>query len=310
MARLAFAIRMVMARLNPARRHCPYCGSCLSHRLGRKWLLIEARQCVFCHLIFRYPTDGPAEARKFYERKYSGVKAWPLPGDAELRSMRAANFQGTVFDKLHRIRVLERFAANGKILDFGCSWGYSVAQLIEAGFDAVGYEPSQGRAEFGRQTLGVPIESAWETLLAQHSQRIGVVYADHVLEHVNDLRATLDGFARLLVPGGRLVLFVPNCGGWKARTQGLRWGPFLGEAHPVSFTADWFYRHLPRHGFAVETLGDNPDCVDSLPNGDELICVARRTALRRVGDESMAAASRDNLCADSLVGSIASLTNR
>src|SRR4029077_8295201 len=98
--------------------------------------------------------------------------------------MRANNFRGTLFDKSHRVRILQRLGGDQKILDFGCSWGYSVAQLTAAGFEAVGYEPSRGRAEFGQQALGVSIESDWEQLLQQSAQRIGLVYADHVLEHV------------------------------------------------------------------------------------------------------------------------------
>src|SRR5262249_3943763 len=157
-------------------------------------------------------------------------------------------------------------------LDFGCSWGFATAQLVAAGFDACGFELSRRRAELGRKALGVTVETDFRQLVARAAGAFTLVYTDHVLEHLFDLPSVFDDFARLLAPSGRLAVFVPNGGGRAAREHGVRWGPFLGESHTVAFTAAWFLANLPRHGFVIEVLGSAPEGIDTLPDGEELIC--------------------------------------
>lgn len=275
MARVRFAVRMAVARFSKKNHECPYCRSRLSQRFQRKWLLIEARVCTFCGLIFRYPTDLPADAADFYEKAYRGQKAYPLPTDDRLQNWCNVNFANTPFDKSHRLPILHALGKK-KILDFGCSWGYSLYQLQAAGFEPYGFEPSRRRAEFGTQKLGVHIDWDLNKLLERCRGSFEIIYSDHVLEHVADLRRTLQSLALLLVPNGRLVLFMPNGGGLNARRLGIKWGPFLGETHTIAFTARWLHRFLPEHGFCVESLGDSINCIELLPDGDELMCVAQR----------------------------------
>jgi 2-polyprenyl-3-methyl-5-hydroxy-6-metoxy-1,4-benzoquinol methylase len=275
LARFRFAVRMALARFRREQNKCPYCRSSLHQRLARKWLLIEARKCAFCGLIFRYPTDDPRTAFVFYESEYRSGRVTLLPSATELRELRKSNFQGSIYDKSSRVELLKELYAGGKVLDFGCSWGYTVAQLNAAGMEAVGYELSQARAAFGRMALGVAIETDLATLVADNARAFSLIYADHVFEHVPDLFATFQACATLLQPGGQLAIMVPNCGGRRGREDGVSWGPFLGETHTISFTAEWFLGNLARHGFEVVRLGHAGRPIDTMPEEDELLCVVR-----------------------------------
>jgi len=53
---------MLRARWSRRRSLCPYCESSLHRRLQRKRLLIEARKCEFCGLIFRWLQKRRARA--------------------------------------------------------------------------------------------------------------------------------------------------------------------------------------------------------------------------------------------------------
>jgi 2-polyprenyl-3-methyl-5-hydroxy-6-metoxy-1,4-benzoquinol methylase len=278
MARMTFAWRMLRARLSRARRACPYCGSRFHQFLQRKWILIEARRCAHCGLIFRYPTDYPGAARRYYESEYAEKTVVALPDTAGLGRMVAGRFRGTPFDRAARMQDLRALApAGGRVLDFGCSWGYCVAQLGWAGFDAVGYEPGRPRAEYGRKQLGLRIEVDWEGLKRQEAGGgFDVVLADHVFEHLDAPAAYLDDWHALLRPRGKLVVYVPNGGGANARCLGVRWGPFIGESHTMALTADWFRRNLPNHGLTAEHLGSTAARPEGTPEGDELVCVAAR----------------------------------
>ena len=278
-ARVEFALEMLRARLAPERLRCPYCESSLHSRLQRKWLLIELRQCAHCGLLFRYPIDLETERRAFYEGAYEGQQATDLPSPAQLQALVAENFRGSPLDKSARIDFLRGLQPTGKALDFGAAWGYSVHQLRSAGYDALGFELSRVRARFGREQLHVPVYDDPAALLADHEGSLDLIYTDHAMEHLPRLREPLERLARLLKPGGLLVIFVPNGGGQPARVRGTRWLTLIGEAHTVAFTASWFRTNLPNHGLQVEALRSTMSgAAESLLDGEELICVARRSS--------------------------------
>lgn len=267
---------MALARLSSNRNRCPYCESCLHHRLQRKWFLIEARKCAFCGLIFRFPTDEHDGTSEFYENGYDGQQATDLPDAQTLRQLLDQNFSGTPYDKTHRVDFVKSLRSEGKILDFGCAWGYAVKQFKSAGFDAHGFELARNRARFGREKLDVPLYSDWKELEPSKGT-FDIIYTDHALEHTPNLRQPLEMFAELLKPSGVLVMFVPNCGSLVGRRLGVGWGPFIGESHTIAFTDNWCAQNLPRHQLEIEKLVSSEHSSSALPDGEELICVARRT---------------------------------
>jgi SAM-dependent methyltransferase len=246
-ARLAFALRMLKDRWREECGLCPYCESRFSTRLQRKHLLIEARRCMHCGLIYRWPTDPAAGARDFYETAYDGQQATTLPDGLESADP-LAQFS-SAHDKTDRVRFLERTlgSADGRsLLDFGCSWGYSVRQYLAAGWQASGFELDRHRAALGPEKLKVEITSSLDEL---RNRRFDVILSDHSLEHVPRPGSTLQSWSEIAAHGGVLVLFVPNGSSTAARRLGVGWGPFIGESHTVAFTHDWFARNLPRHGW-------------------------------------------------------------
>jgi 2-polyprenyl-3-methyl-5-hydroxy-6-metoxy-1,4-benzoquinol methylase len=165
----------------------------------------------------------------------------------------------------------------GRVLDFGCSWGYSLVQWKAAGYDAVGFEWARDRARFGRESLGVAIHDEFSALEREPAGSFDLVYADHVMEHLTMLRQPLDLFARLLRRGGALLIYVPNGAGMPARRQGTAWRALIGESHTVALTAEWCNRNLPAHGFSSHCFSGNAISTgSSLIDDEELACLARR----------------------------------
>ena len=285
MARWSFAARMLAARFDPTCGRYPYCESRYFHRLGRKWLLIEARQCTYCGLIYRWPNDLPGSSRKFYECSYDGQQATNVPSPGEVAALVGQNFADSDYDKSARVAFLHQVGIDPgrleRLLDFGCAWGYSVHQYRAAGFNTVGFEIDQARAAFGRQHLSVDLRSDWRAFA--DDERYDVLLTDHSLEHLPRPGVALEQFSRLAGERARLVIFVPNCGGLAARRLGTKWGPFIGEAHPIAFTSRWFAQNLPRHGFApvFYTSHGHPLIGDDyLTDQDEIALVATRVPSR------------------------------
>jgi SAM-dependent methyltransferase len=232
--------------------------------------------------MFRYPKDEPGSAYSFYEGGYDEGMTTDLPDAGRLAAWLATSFAGTEKDLSLKVTLAGRLSTGRRVLDYGCSWGYGVLQFSRAGFDAIGYEVAGSRARFGRQHLGVPILSSSNELRALPDASFDIIFANHVLEHLHAPRIAFEDWRRLLAPNGVLLIFVPNAGGDSAKKLGTRWGPMIGEKHPLAVDASFLVRALGEYGlfpsFATSPYSEdalqfeaNPD---ALP-GDELLAVAR-----------------------------------
>ncbi len=277
MARLSFALRMLRQRWDRQRQLCPYCGSRAYEYSQRKWLLIEARKCAHCKLIYRWPTEVGSSTQQFYETDYEGQQATDLPDLDKLVEMRAADFKNTPFDKTGRCEFLMKtIPAQSRVLDFGCSWGYSLHQLRTLGYTVSGYEIDRMRARFGREQLDLDLHSEWQEI---EENSVDVIFSDHSFEHVPDPGEVIKFWNRVAHQNAQLVIFVPNGNGQEARKLGIQWGPLLGEVHTLAFTMEWFRLNLPRHGWQPRFFTPDgaplPDC-EYLDDHWEIALVAQR----------------------------------
>jgi 2-polyprenyl-3-methyl-5-hydroxy-6-metoxy-1,4-benzoquinol methylase len=209
-------------------------------------VLIEARKCVHCSLIYRWPTDSEAESEAYYNGAYRESRATDIPGEQAMSELLRSDFKDSAFDKRARIAFLESAGATkGRCLDFGCSWGYSVHQYRSSGYDVVGFEVSKARADVGVQRLNLDIRTRWNDV--DEAGPYDVIVCDHSMEHVSDLRRWVDRLESVLKPGGKLFVFAPNGSGVLARRYGTGWSPFIGEPHALALTCEWFIKNFPRH---------------------------------------------------------------
>ncbi len=103
------------------------------------------------------------------------------------------------------------------LLDFGCGAGDLSIDAIRAGYNVVGADAAAGMCEQARLRIrdeGVePQVVALDTgtiKLPFEDAAFGGCMASSVLEYVPDVDGTLSQLSRVLVPGGRLVMTVPN----------------------------------------------------------------------------------------------------
>lgn len=289
-AKLDYLVRVVGHRVRLQPRVCPYCGEARDLRLlGRKKLIIEIFRCERCSLIFRYPRETARDNAERYQTTYDQAEVTVLPTEQELAHFVADGFSGNS-DFAPKIRALAALMPSGRVLEFGCSWGYGVHQLRSAGFEATGFEISRPRAAFGREKLGVPIMDNLAGIERLPAHSFDAIFSSHVIEHLPDLAASFDLFSRLLIPGGLLFATIPNFSGSAARA-GLFWH-WIGQDHPIAPTHEFLARALLEHGFASAHFGSGPfdelligrlaahdfDALDT--EGEELLIVGRTPASR------------------------------
>jgi SAM-dependent methyltransferase len=202
---------------------CPVCQENICAPLGdKRWLFFEKSyqltRCGACQSAFTSPLPDDASLQRIYQSSF------------DFRWYRD-HFPAKLKDCRMRLEEYKNLLGQ-RVLDFGGGVGYFSQVAREAGHTSVTYDPF---------TASVPAEKgAWDTVVALH-----------VLEHANDLDRMCGQFKELLVPGGRLVLAVPNFSGNGYREQGMQWvwaqPPLI---HIFHFTASGIAALLSRHGFS------------------------------------------------------------
>jgi SAM-dependent methyltransferase len=101
----------------------------------------------------------------------------------------------------------------GRVLDLGCAFGFATRRLARRGYETVGVDASAAYIARARRAhpQGIYLLASAEAVPLPDHSFDGVVFLD-VLEHVHDERAALAEIARLLKPGGTLVVSVPHRG--------------------------------------------------------------------------------------------------
>jgi hypothetical protein len=157
MARAAYLWRSFENQFVAGRFRCPSCGGMPGSVVDRKYLITQLRRCSNCKLMFRTPTDDPANNVLFYEKEYTQGLTTDMPSDVVLAEMKKSNFGGTEKCCSYYIYVLMQLGLgpSNRIFDYGCSWGYGSYQFAKAGFEVVSFEVAPSRARYAHEKLGV-----------------------------------------------------------------------------------------------------------------------------------------------------------
>ena len=109
----------------------------------------------------------------------------------------------------------------GKVLENGCGVGMYVEHMLLYGGQIIGLEFDFERAaEAGARSPNI-LNAAGESLPIP-SEAFDLILSHEVLEHVQDDDRAVREMVRVLRPGGRIVIFVPNSG-YPFETHGIYW---------------------------------------------------------------------------------------
>ena len=177
-------------------------------------------QCP-CGLVYKrseVPTTGP-----YYSQDYFGT-AEGFGRRYTTRTWRR------VQKSRHQILDLLNHVSPGPLLDVGCSLGYTLIAAQQLGLSATGADISEHAVQVCRKKGFAAEQSSLERLPFATST-FQLVVMKHVLEHTPNPRGALAEVRRVLRPGGRLFIAVPNAAYAKARLQGPTHRFYVAEAH-------------------------------------------------------------------------------
>lgn len=195
--------------------------------------------CAGCGAGATMPRPTPDELARCYEASY-GYSAHDLI-EPEKRRRAAALLEWS------GVRT-------GKILDVGCMFGFLLDEAKRAGLEPYGIElspgPARAAAERGHDVFTGTIEAF---AAARPELRFAAIFAQHVLEHVPDPRAFVATAKRLLEPGGRLVIAVPNFEARLRRIARSGWGWYQVPVHLHHFSSRALHRLVADAGLELVT---------------------------------------------------------
>lgn len=123
----------------------------------------------------------------------------------------------------------------GRVLDIGAGTGHFLKTIIEKGYSGVGLEPEEEARKLAKTRFDLNLYEDLESVTKIENQ-FDVITLWHVLEHVHELKATLDKIRSLLSTGGILVIAVPNPQSYDANYYGKYWAAYDLPRHLYHFT--------------------------------------------------------------------------
>lgn len=192
--------------------------------------------CPQCACWVLTPRPSPDEIGRYYGKYYDDEQLSSMRRRYETRPARRA---GAV-SRLRALGFLRRMdrlgvslGAGARTLDVGCGLGAFPRFLRDmTGVEARGVDFSPACRDFAEEVHGVEVDVGELAAQAYPDGHFDVVTAWHVLEHVYDPQAELAEMARIIKPGGWVMIEVPT----------------IGLAGAL-FRSRWLYLQAPTHLF-------------------------------------------------------------
>jgi len=173
-------------------------------------------RCRSCRFAFRQSRSSSQKLRELY-------------GQMDPR-VYVAELEGRKRTAQKHLRIVQRYAKVGRILDVGCASGLFLQRALDAGWNVTGIEPSETLYAEAVRSLTPQGKVLCETLEDAHlGPGFDVITLWDVLEHVPDPSSFLKICRGLLREGGCLFLNVPDLDSLEARILGRRWPLLLPE---------------------------------------------------------------------------------
>lgn len=233
--------------------HCPICGSTDIHPvLSAKDYTVSQRSfeifaCDNCSLRFTQDVPDAAHIGDYYKSE---------------NYISHTNTSKGIINKLYqkvRNRTMRQKAAiiveqthkqQGNILDIGCGTGTFLYTMQQADWSVTGLEPDAGARNNALDLYGIDAKQP-DALFSLPENSFDAITMWHVLEHVHTLHEYAGQIKKLLKPGGKIIIAVPNYTSKDAQTYGEYWAAYDVPRHLYHFAPGAMQTLMQRHGLKV-----------------------------------------------------------
>ena len=198
--------------------------------------------CAACDIYFASAIDSN-DLMEYYPRAYYTDEGSSFLLRA-LSKLRVRN----------RAKSVEWKAHKGSALDIGCGRGTVLSELQGRGWSVFGTDWNGDNAKDVSQRLNIQVEGGEEAMKAFDDNYFDVLSLFHVLEHDENPVVLLKEAHRVLKPGGRLLVAVPNARSVARSVFKRYWFGYDLPRHRLIFTPRSLRKTLNDSGFNLDLL--------------------------------------------------------
>lgn len=231
---------------------CPVCATLSAYEFSGRDLMYDLHErydyflCPSCACVFQQPMPAMDKIATFYPdtymvydqdnrvRKLSSLRRALLArtrGYAHLRPVLPYRLVAALVAPFGELST-PAWNGGGKLLDVGCGNGRFLTTMRTLGWEVQGVEFSEAGVVAARMS-GLSVHHGDLASAALPDASFDLVTARHVIEHIPDPQVFMAELARVLKPGGRLVIETPS-----SAALGRQW-----------FNTHWYANDVPRHLF-------------------------------------------------------------
>jgi SAM-dependent methyltransferase len=203
-------------------------------------------------LVFRRHLPAPEELSAIYGRAYFGGSVSAREPEDYLDYLSDAEAHRRTARR--RLRLAGRWKDTGALLDVGAAAGFFVHEAVRAGWDARGVDVAPSMTEWGREHLGVDLQTRTFADLELTGSVFDAMTMWDYIEHSVDPRDDMRKASGALRPGGVLLLSTGDIGSLLARLSGARWHLITPKHHNFYFSERTIRALLYQTGFRVESV--------------------------------------------------------
>ena len=204
-------------------------------------------RCNKCGFVFTQGAPDAAEAWRFYESP---------------EYISHTDSSVTLTEKLYQFvrkymlvrkrRIAERSCGTvkGSLLDYGSGTGHFLNSMKQAGWDVKGIEINDNAREYSRSKFGLDVLPPGN-LNHFPDRSLDCITMWHVAEHLYDIRDCFSEAGRILKPGGRMVVALPNCNSYDATHYKENWAAWDVPRHLWHFSQETFTSFAGSAGFSL-----------------------------------------------------------
>ena len=223
-----------------------FAGPDLLHPSAERFQL---ERCTRCGHFYQNPRPTVAAIDRYYPSDYISFQTAIEDEPNLLRRLERR------YGRWMRSSRIQRAAGRpGRLLDIGCATGIFLDSMRRLGWQVEGVEPTASAAAYARERFGLKIFEGRLEDAGYPDASFDAISLWDVLEHVHDPRLVINEVARILRPGGLLIINIPNPDSLEARLLGEHWLGWDLPRHLNLFSPPQLRSFLASKGLQVERI--------------------------------------------------------
>lgn len=156
-------------------------------------------------------------------------------------------------------RLVEKATAirTGHVLDVGAGTAFFLNEMNRHGWQVTGTEKNPDARDFARSRFNLSLDEP-EKIFSLPPDSFDVITMWHVLEHIHHPDKTMETLEKLLKPGGRMIIALPNPSSFDARHYKSFWAAWDVPRHLWHFRPEQITLFGRKYGFIMEKAHPMP----------------------------------------------------